>query len=280
MSCVRLHATDDEEAGVFYGEILRALNTDAIPFLLAGTYALERHAGFSRGTKDLDLFILETDWARVEESMARRGIPTSLTFTHWLGKAGTDDRFVDFVFAGGNGLVRVRPDWFAHAIPDTVYGEPVWICAAEEVIWSKSFVMERERFDGADVLHILRSAGPTLDWTRLLARFDRQWPVLFAHLILFGFVYPDAADLVPAWVRHELAERYRAGAPAGDGLCRGPLLSRLQYLVDLTAWGYRDARLMPEGNMTPEQVSAWTSAALRESGQDIPGAGGHNADAR
>jgi hypothetical protein len=45
------------------------------------------------------------------------------------------------------------------------------------MIWSKAFVMERERFDGADVAHLLRSMGPRLDWDRILRRFDRYWEV-------------------------------------------------------------------------------------------------------
>ena len=30
---------------------------------------------------------------------------------------------------------------------------------AEEMIWSKAFIMERERYDGADVAHILRACA-------------------------------------------------------------------------------------------------------------------------
>jgi hypothetical protein len=272
MSCAPLHSTDDETAGLFYGGILRALNEDGIPFLLAGTYAFERHAGYSRGTKDLDLFILESDWPRVVDAMARIGVPAALTFSHWLGKAGSEDRFVDFVFAGGNGRVRVTPDWFTHAHPAMVKGEPVLICAAEELIWSKSFVMERERYDGADVLHAIRMSGATLDWERLLQRFGAEWPVLLSHLILFEFVYPDVADTIPSWVKEELIARYRAPKEPADRVCRGPLLSRSQYLVDITEWGYRDPRLVPEGNMTHEEIAVWTEAAFREAtGSRDPG---------
>ena len=38
-------------------------------------------------------------------------------------------------------------------------------------------------------------------------------------------------------------------------LCQGTLLSRAQYLVDIDEWGYEDARLLPRGGMTPEQVA-------------------------
>ena len=41
------------------------------------------------------------------------------------------------------------------------------LCPPEEMIWSKAFVQERERFDGADVLHVFRTLGRTLSWDRL-----------------------------------------------------------------------------------------------------------------
>jgi purine nucleoside permease len=43
-------------------------------------------------------------------------------------------------------------------------------------------------------------------------------------------------------------------------LCRGPLLSRAQYLVDVERWNYVDAREVPLGTMTPEEIDIWTKA--------------------
>jgi hypothetical protein len=47
--------------------------------------------------------------------------------------------------------------------------------------------------------------------------------------------------------------------PAEDRLCRGTLLSRMQYLLDVGRYGYRDARIAL-GTMTPEDVVYWTWA--------------------
>lgn len=261
MTCCALHSTDDEAAGLFYGSVLKALNHHRVPFLVAGTYAFERYTGFTRGTKDLDLFIVEEDWPHVVTALEGFGLRTELTFSHWLGKAEDGRHLVDFVFAGGNGLVRVDQDWFPNALHAEIHGEPVRVCPPEEIVWSKAFVMERERFDGADVLHIIRTMGERLDWTRLLWRFGPQWPVLLAHLVLFDFVYPDEPAAVPVWVRKELGGRYQAPPAQRAGVCRGTLLSRTQYLVDVTEWGYRDARRLPDGNMTDEQIAVWTRAA-------------------
>ena len=40
----------------------------------------------------------------------------------------------------------------------------VLVAPAEESLWCKAFVMERERFDGADVAHIILAYGDRLDW--------------------------------------------------------------------------------------------------------------------
>ena len=75
------------------------------------------------------------------------------------------------------------------------------------MIWSKAFIMERERFDGADVLHVILRCGGALDWPRLLRRFDTHWRVLFSHLVVFGFVYPGEQTSIPPWVMDQLLAR-------------------------------------------------------------------------
>jgi hypothetical protein len=127
------------------------------------------------------------------------------------------------------------------------------------MIWSKSFVMERERFDGADVLHILRHSAQSIDWARLLRRFDRHAGVLLAHLVLFLYVYPDAHALIPEWVLTDLWAARLVASNGGDRVCRGTALSRTQYLVDIHAWGYTDVRIEPHGGMTEDEVTAWTA---------------------
>jgi hypothetical protein len=37
-------------------------------------------------------------------------------------------------------------------------------------------------------------------------------------------------------------------------------MSRAQYLIDIGRYGYEDARLVPRGNMTPEDAVYWTWA--------------------
>jgi len=172
-----------------------------------------------------------------------------------------EDQYIDVVFSSGNGVVRVDDRWFLHAMPAEVFGLPVSLCPPEELLWSSSFVQERERYDGAAVLHLLHAQGANLDWNRLLERFGDNWPVLLSYLILFQFVYPDRRANVPELVMNDLTDRLQCQQPEPDNrLCRGTLLSREQYLFDVDQLGYTDARLRPHGAMTPQQAEIWTRA--------------------
>ena len=243
--------------------VLLALRNAGVPFLIGGGYAFIRYTGIERRMKDFDVFLHERDWPRAAEALEQAGIETVLTFPHWLGKAKSGDVFVDIIYGSGNGVAPVDELWFRHSVEDEVLGIPVRLVPREELLWTKSFVMERERFDGADVVHIIKVCAGDLDWRRLLGRFAENWQVLLGHLVFFGFIYPGERRLVPPEIMTELLrrqERLLAADPPADRVCRGTLISRAQYLVDVEEWMYRDAREAPRGGMTEEEIALWTAA--------------------
>jgi len=245
----------------FFRDTLRVMQASGILFLVGGGWAFTRQTGIDRDCKDLDLFIHPKDYDSVMETLARQGYRTETRFSHWLGKACQGEHFVDLIFSSGNGLCTVDEAWFEHAAVDEVLGVPVRLCPPEEMIWSKAFVMERERYDGADVAHLFHACGKTMDWARLLRRFNSHWRVLFSHLILFGFVYPADRSRIPDWLHLELMRRLRCemdSAPAPERLCRGTLLSWSQYLVNVEEWGYTDARHRPQGKLTSDETEKLT----------------------
>ena len=255
--------TQSRHALDFYKRVIQILQNSEVEFLVGGAFAFVHYTGIGRNTKDLDLFIRRADWDRVTSLLSEEGVTIELTFPHWLGKAyGGRDRefFVDLIFSGGNGVAEVDDEWFAHARRDESLGFPVKLMPVEEMIWSKAFLMERERFDGADVLHLIRARQNDIDWPRLLSRFGEHWRVLLSHLVLFPYVYPN--ERAPEAVIDELLDRAKNEPKADEGirLCRGPLLSRAQYLVDVERWNYVDARQVPLGTMTPEEIEIWTKA--------------------
>jgi hypothetical protein len=252
----------DRETRRVYLEALAALRQGGVEFLIGGAHALAPYTGIVRDTKDLDVFLRKEDCELALAMLGGAGFATELTFPHWLGKAYAGDRFIDLIFGAGNGVAMVDDLWFTHAAPGRVLGVPVRLCPPEEMIWSKAFIMERERFDGADVAHLILACGRELDWRRLLGRFGRRWRVLFSHLVLFGFIYPGERAVIPDAVMAHLLrrlDRERVEVEAAR-VCDGTLLSRQQYLTDVTQRAYADGRLAPRGEMTAAEIAHWTAA--------------------
>ena len=252
----------------FYRRVLRTLKDGGVDFMVGGAYAFTRYTGIARPTKDFDLFVRYRDLERSLAVLATDGFSTEFTFSHWLGKAYKGDEFVDLIFSSGNGVAAVDDLWFDNAPTAEVLGVTVRLTPPEEMIWSKSFVIERERCDVADVLHIIHACGPTLDWRRLVTRYGRWWRVLLAHLVLFGFTYPGERTKIPVKVLDAFLDRFKRELHRDASrrkLCQGTLFSRQQFLVDVERWGYEDARLdLHGGNMTAGEVEAWTAAIFDE----------------
>ena len=263
MSLAPTQSLVETPSRLFYRDAMEVLNRANVPFLVGGAFAFIHQAGIDKSTKDLDLFARPGDVQRLLEACAAAGYETELVFSHWLAKIRSPEGFIDVIFSSGNGVAVVDDDWFAHAISGEVLCVPVKIAPAEETLWSKAFVMERERYDGADVSHLILAVGERLDWNRVLTRFGPHWRVLLSHLILFGFIYPTARSRVPSRVMQELLRRVGIELErpdAGDPVCYGTLLSWSQYLGDVLGGTFRDARVRPYGNMSAEEVARWTSA--------------------
>jgi hypothetical protein len=260
---VRFTAEEVEAAQEVYREGLDLLIASGVPFLVGGAYAFAHYTGIVRFTKDFDVFLHAEDLDPLLDTFGRAGYTVEVPFPHWLAKARRGDDFLDLIYSSGNGVARVDEKWFEHSVEGEVLGRRVKLVPPEEMIWSKGFIMERERYDGADVAHVFRALAHTLDWPRLLARFGSYWRVLFSHVILFGFIYPGERNRIPREVVEKLVERLEQeleAPPTGDELCQGTILSRQQYLHDVEVWGYHDARVSPRGNMSPRDTATWTAA--------------------
>lgn len=255
----------------FYRHALQILDDSRIPYLLGGAFATGTYTGVERDTKDLDCMVRREDVDKILEVFSARGFRGERAFPHWLAKIYHGEYFVDLIYGAGNGLCPVDDEWFANARTARVplLGREVRICPPEEIMWQKAYIMERERFDGADVIHLIRGVGPKLDWKRLIRRFGDHWRVIFSHVVMFGFVYPTERDKIPQWVlehfTQHLAEESRAPAEPKNGhLCNGPFLSRAQYLPDLEHWGYKDVRLTDRTKMTEADIELWTAGIERQ----------------
>ncbi|MBE9170752.1 nucleotidyltransferase [Pleurocapsales cyanobacterium LEGE 06147] len=258
----------DPQTYDFYRRSLEILNKAKIPFLIGGGFAFERHTGIVRETKDLDLFIRARDCQRALQVLSQAGYQTTLSVSHWLAKAYCGDNFVDLIFNSAMGACEVDDSWFEQVVVDKVMDMSVRLCPPEEMIWMKSYLMARDRFDGADVAHLLRACSDRLDWSRLLKRFGAHWRVFLSHLVLFGFIYPGERARIPSWVMDELIRRLERetldSAASTERLCQGTLLAPMQYQIDVKQWGYQDARVQPSGNLTETEVINWLDHLQQE----------------
>ena len=265
----------DEPSGAprsdFYRETLEILDRAEVPFLVGGAFAFACYTDVKRDTKDFDLFLRHRDLPSALEALHKAGYLIEITHPHWLAKVYKGKESVDLIYRSGNGVSEVDDLWFARAVPGRALGMDVLLCPVEEIVWTKAFIMERERFDGADVMHLFRSCEASIDWDRLVFLFGEHWRVLFAHLILFGFIYPSHRNLIPQRVEQMMMRRLdheRGQEPPQERICRGTLLSRAQYLKDIEQWGYHDPRLQPTGTMTSSDIQHWTEAI--EAGERKP----------
>ncbi len=230
-----------------------------VPFVVGGAYAYCQYTGIYRDTKDLDLFPRKRDALRALDVLAKDGWRTERTDEVWLYKAFKGEWFVDFIFSSGNGVATVDDEWFEHARIARVFGHSTLIAPPEEMIWSKAFVCERERYDGADVNHLIKCAGPQMDWERLMARFGRYWEVLLSHLMMYRYAYPGERSAIPDWVMTELLGRTLGTVREGDWerkICRGNLISKVNYTVDIEKWGNEDGRAWDEAERSKGEANA------------------------
>jgi hypothetical protein len=232
-----------KEAHAFYKEALELLEECGANFMLGGAFCMFEYTGIYRDTKDLDIFCKSSEYARILKFFADKGYKTELTDVRWLAKIFKGEYFIDIIFDTVNNICRVDDSWFQHAVDAEFVGCNVKLLPPEELIFCKLYVQNRERYDGADVNHVLLKQGKTLNWERLMQRMDPHWHILLAQLIQFQFVYPfDYHDIIPRWLFDELIRRAQEQydlPPAVERVCRGPIIDQTQYQIDIKEWNYK-----------------------------------------
>ncbi len=230
------------EARTCYRDVVEALQQAGIPCAVGGAFAFHHHTGIWRATKDLDLILTAADVPPALAALATAGFETFVKDPVWLAKAVRGDYFVDLITGVGNASLQVDAGWIERAVPHQILGVPCPILAAEELLASKLFVARRERFDGADVVHLIRACSDRLDWNRILQLLDTHWELLLWALTLYAYVYPGRTDLVPQNLWAGLTSRFleRVSHPHPETPSRGTLVDPLMFAIDVKEWGERD----------------------------------------
>ena len=230
------------EAEECYQDAMRALLAAGIPFVVGGAFAVHRHTGVWRPTKDLDIFLTAAHIPEAFAHLERAGFKTNVEDPVWLAKARRGKHFVDLITGVGNASLVVTEDWISRGLPEEVLGVDCMVQAPEELLASKTFVAFRERFDGADVVHLIKACGEGMDWNRALLLMGEHWELLYWSLVLFAYVYPARTDVVPEAIWIALSERLneRVRNPDKAAAFRGSLVDPRMFAIDVEEWGERN----------------------------------------
>lgn len=232
------------KTAMFYKQVLLVLKDSGIPFMIGGSFAVFEYTCTTRATKDMDIYCRPRDFPEILKLFADKGYETQLYDVRWLAKVfNQEGKFIDIIFDTVNNICKVDDSWFALSREAVVFDMPVRLIPPEHLIWGKMYVMNRERYDGADVNHLLLKQGRTLDWRLLAELMEPNWHILLSHLLMFQFVYPsDYADIMPRWLFEDLVKRaagqYDIPSPM-EKVCRGPWIDQTQYQVDIKDWNYK-----------------------------------------
>jgi hypothetical protein len=234
-----------------FRDVLILLNGKAIPFAVSGAFALQFHTGICRDTKDLDIFLSAEDASIALSCLAKDGFECEVCDPVWLAKARRDKYFVDLITGMSNAVITVDASWIRNSHPANILGVATRLLAPEELIASKLFVTRRERFDGADIAHVIYATRGELEWGRILQHVGEHWEILLWALLLFRYVYPCNSNYVPAHLWQDLIGRLTEAIshPDPHQTFRGSLIDDHMFAIDLKEWGldnllerYRAAR--------------------------------------
>ena len=227
-----------------YRTCLGCLIEKKIPFILAGAFALYAYTGIQRNTKDLDVFLPAEHVRSALLALNAKGLRTEVRDGLWLAKAHKDPYFVDLIFANPNKEIQIDMGWIRRSTTVELFGMSIPLIALEELIISKIYVARMDRFDGADICHLIRGSKGQLDWHWLSRCLGRDQELLLWHFVLFQYVYPGHVHLLPTPLMDRIYEsmsRNRINPPA-EKTFRGMLIDPVSFEVDCRMWGYEDIR--------------------------------------
>jgi hypothetical protein len=206
---IDLSALAPAEHWPVYKRVLETANERGIPYAFGGAIGVGVYTNRWRKTKDLDLYVTPEDGHRMVQVFCDCGLDDyyeKATYDRrWIYRGYADDCIVDAIWAMANMRARVDRRWVTRGprfrTPD---GISFHVLPPEELIWSKLYVMQRERCDWPDVLNIMYATARTLDWRHLIERVEDDLPLLRGVLTIFAWMCPAGLDSIPQDVRTKL----------------------------------------------------------------------------
>jgi hypothetical protein len=228
-----------QEQEDLFREILTLLEGSGISYAVAGAFAMQKHTGICRDTKDLDIFLTAENAVQAIKRLREAGFQCETFDPVWLSKAQRNGFYVDLITGMSNAVIVVDESWIKHSVPASIHGVATRVLAAEELLASKLFIARRERFDGVDIAHIIYGTRGKIDWRRVLELAGEHWEMLLWALVLFRYSYPAQTNYVPPEIWDDLLSRFRRAISRSDPRAkfRGSLVDDKMFAIDVNEWG-------------------------------------------
>lgn len=191
------------EQWAVYARFMAEAARRGIPFAVGGGLAISAYTGCLRNTKDLDLFILEKDSQEAIRITKELGFEEYLEVPYdptWSYRSTQSGYILDFLWRMLNGRSSVTQTWLSEGWELTVRGVGFRLLPVEELIWSKLYIVRRDRSDWPDILGLFYRHGPELEWEHLLQSLEADSLVLGGVVNLFRWLCPGVACRFPEFV--------------------------------------------------------------------------------
>ncbi len=164
------------------------------------------YAGLWRNTKDMDFYVRPRDRERMMQLLLDadlRDYYEKLAYDrNWIFRTYKADTIVDLMWGMANQRAWVDDGWLQGPIAEAD-GLEFRLLPPEEALWSKLYVMQRDRCDWPDSFNVLRGIGPQLDWKHLIRRTEKDARLLAGLLCVYAWLCPEGARELPEWIWSE-----------------------------------------------------------------------------
>jgi hypothetical protein len=209
------------EQWLLYRGVMTAALDRRIPFAIGGGMAAMAYAGQLRDARDIDFYIQPENREAMIQVVLDAGLldyyDRAPYDRNWIFRGFRDDLIVDVMWAMANQRAQVDAQWLKGPVV-SVDGLTFRLLRPEETLWTKLYVLQRDRCDWPDAINMLHSIGAELDWDYLLGRTAEDTLLMAALVKVFGWICPDRYNELPPPVleRLSLAEATRGKADCRD----------------------------------------------------------------
>lgn len=192
-------------------EVFDLLKAHHQPFIVGGAIALASYTKRWRNTKDLDLYIFpeqQHEIASLLEQIGFRDLFEEKPYDRrWIYRATRQGMIIDLIWRFANLHAELDETWFNNACPVLIREESVNILGPEELIWSKLFIIQRERCDWPDVLNLFQATHTKMDWNHLVHRLHGDLPLLDAAISVYEWMWPGEPLAIPPGLRRHIKRK-------------------------------------------------------------------------